>query len=55
MLRKMIQNKQELWVVLRFAQIFVNVLQLYGGKMCTQLWGNQQSVHFRCLNNVSNF
>jgi len=33
----------------------VNMLQLYGGKMCTQLWGNQQSVHFSCLINVSNF
>jgi len=21
--------------------MFVNVLQLYGGKMCTQLWENQ--------------
>ncbi len=35
--------------------MFVNVFELYGGKMCTQLWGNQQSVHFRCLINVSNF
>ncbi len=33
----------------------VNVLQLYGGKMCTQLWRNQQSDSFRYFINVSIF
>jgi hypothetical protein len=37
MLRKVIWNKEKLSIVLRFAQMLVDVIQFFGRKMCTQL------------------